>query len=130
MIISSQHSIGYVIMKREGIKMVEPCPYCSGPMLHKYVIGGESGLFLHDHVPRLSCLRCERLPSSVSAYECKDCEIILIDRNDPPTRFQKMMKCPYCSKNHSYSDKDLNPESMVLCKSCLREFIFKLNETG
>lgn len=112
----------------QWLHMIRLCPSCNSRMLHKYIIGGADQLLLHDHVPRFSCVKCERLGSWQSAYDCKNCGLILIDRNDSPIQFQKKVKCPYCQKNHNYTDKDLDSDSMVLCKSCLREFILKVDK--
>lgn len=104
------------------LSMVKLCPYCNGRMLHKYIIGKDNRIYLNDHdSPH------ERLPSPLSTYECPYCEVFLIARNDPPVTYQKRAKCPSCGKKHYYTNKDWNSDSIVICKSCLSEFILEVD---
>jgi predicted RNA-binding Zn-ribbon protein involved in translation (DUF1610 family) len=109
------------------LNMVRLCTYCNRPMLHKYIIGTDHLIYINDHDSRSFRSGAERFLSPLSTYECPDCEVFLIDRNDPSVTYQKKMKCPSCGKNHYYTNKDWNSDSIVICKSCLSEFILEVD---
>ncbi len=109
------------------LNMVRFCPYCNRQMLHKYILGRDYRIYINDHDSQSVRSGAEKFLSPISTYECPECELFLIDRNDPPVTYQKKMKCPSCGKNHYYTNKDWNSDSIVICKSCLSEFILEVD---
>ena len=101
--------------------MVRLCPYCNRPMLHKFLMGVHN-LYIHDHD---SPSGAEKFKSPMSIFECPECEIFLIHRNESPATYLKKEKCLSCGTEQYYTNKDWDSDSFVVCKSCLSEFFLE-----
>ena len=110
--------------------MKNDCPYCNEPLNAGYIVSG-SGIYWNDRVPAFRCRGDEVLGISwagcvsVVSYRCKKCKVFIIPKGHHRVRILDSGVCPFCGKDHKYSEEEISEDKIVHCKSCEEEFVYR-----